>query len=231
MKIKFIYFLFLILVGCSKNNIDYIGQEYLGTKYQFDPLGEEKAPDNDPLIRTDAFDCMTFVETSIAHGDIEKLTNIRYKDGIIDIKNRNHFTELDWLENNKDLFENVSDEYGKTEIRNIKINKQNWFKNKYNIDVKTPVKEVNLKYIPFSNIEKINNTETLIVLFITGKFKFYDKIGTDISVVHIGFLLPNGMLRHASRYYGKVIDEDFYKYIKNRMKNKNNIGITLVKIK
>ena len=114
MKIKFIYFLFLILVGCSKNNIDYIGQEYLGTKYQFDPLGEEKAPDNDPLIRTDAFDCMTFVETSIAHGDIEKLTNIRYKDGIIDIKNRNHFTELDWLENNKDLFENVSDEYGKT---------------------------------------------------------------------------------------------------------------------
>ena len=218
-------------MGCSTNNVDYIGQEYLGVKYIRDPLGEEKSPDTDPLIRTDAFDCMTFIETSIAHGDVKKLTNIRYKNGNVDIKNRNHFTESDWLENNSNLFENVSDEYGKTKIRHVKIDKQNWFKKKYDIDVKTSVKEIDLKYIPYIDIENINNIEPLIVLFVAENPKIHDKIGTDIAVVHVGFLLPGGVLRHASRYQGKVLDEDFYAYIKKHMKNKNNIGITLVKIK
>ena len=121
-KNRFILFsCFLLLVACSKSRPVYIGAEYVGKKYTADPLGEEKFPDLDPLIRFDAFDCMTFVETSIAGGDVKKLTNIRYKDGKVDIKNRNHFTELDWLNNNKELFENVSDEYGKTDIRIVKV--------------------------------------------------------------------------------------------------------------
>lgn len=47
----------------------------------------------------------------------------------------------------------------------------------------------------------------------------------------MGFLLPNGILRHASSQYGRVMDVDFYEYVVTRAKNKNNIGITLVKIK
>jgi len=230
MKNKLIYFFVFILAGCVNNHVDYIGQEYLGVKYLNDPLGEEQEPDTDPLIRTDAFDCMTFVETSIAGGDVKKLTNIRYKDGKVDIKNRNHFVELDWLNNNKDLFENVSDKYGKTDTRIVNIDKQNWFKKKYDINIKTPVQKVELKYIPYANISHIKTDETLIVLFVADEIN-YDKIGTDLAVIHIGFLLPNGMLRHASRYREKVVDVDFDTYIKIRMKRKKNLGITLVKIK
>ena len=76
----------LVVVGCSKAPTDkYIGYKYLGAKYVNEPLGEEKLPDTDPLIRFDAFDCVTFVETSLADGDLEKLTKIRYKDGNIDL--------------------------------------------------------------------------------------------------------------------------------------------------
>ena len=73
--------------------------------------------------------------------------------------------------------------------------------------------------------------EPLIVLFISGNSKIYDKIGTDLAVTHVGFLLPNGKLRHASKIYKRVMDVDFTQYIENRMQNKTNIGIALVKIK
>ena len=91
--------------------------------------------------------------------------------------------------------------------------------------------KVALEYIPYENLTDIKNKEPLIVLFITGNSGKSDKICTDLAVVHMGFLLPNGILRHASSEKGKVIDVDFKKYASRRAKNKNNLGIALVKIK
>ena len=231
MKIKnFISFVFLIIIsGCSHPS--YIGEEYLGTKYILNPLGEEKQPDTDPLIRFDAFDCTTFVETVLADGDIEKLNKIRYKDGKIDFINRNHFTELDWLHNNKNLVKNVSNQYGKTAVRHVVIDKKNWFKKVHNIKTSFKPVSVDIEYIPYSDLGKIHNEKSLVVLFISGNPKFYDKIGTDLAVVHMGFLLPNGNLRHASRHYGRVIDNDFQEYVQKIAKHKTNLGIVLLEIK
>lgn len=231
-KNRFILFsCFLLLVACSKSRPVYIGAEYVGKKYTADPLGEEKFPDLDPLIRFDAFDCMTFVETSLAGGDLDKLTKIRYKNGDIDFLNRNHFTETDWLENNKDIIENVSNKYGKTAIRSVVIDKQKWFKRVHKIDVKTPKQTTKIEYIPYLELDKIKTDETLIVLFVIDNPKMRDRIGTDLAISHMGFLLPNGILRHASRDFGRVVDVNFKEYIAIRAKNKNDIGITLLRIK
>ncbi len=230
MKNSFIFVLSVLFVfGCTKQS--FIGEEYLGAKYVKSPLGEEKAPDTDPLIRFDAFDCTTFVETSLAHGDVDKLIKIRYKDGNVDFLSRNHFIETDWLNNNQDLLENVSDLYGKTEIRTVINDKQNWFLKKHNLKTNIKPQRAEIKYIPYKNIDKIETKEPLIVLFIYKNPKIYDKIGSDLAVIHIGFLLPNGQLRHASRRYGRVMDTNFNKYIRQIAKNEHNIGITLVKIK
>ena len=65
-----VIFLFL-LVGCVGGNVDAdFGAKYIGVRYATDPLGEMKSPDADPLIRFDAFDCTTFVETVLAGGDV-----------------------------------------------------------------------------------------------------------------------------------------------------------------
>ncbi len=218
----------MFLTACSTN---YIGGEYVGQKYVPDPLGEEKAPDVDPLIRFDAFDCMTFVETSLANGDLDNLISIRYKNGQVNFLNRNHFVETDWLKNNANLLENVSHQYGKTSFRTVVIDKKNWFKKVHNTETGFLPEKVALEYIPYENLTDIKNEEPLIVLFITGNSGKSDKIGTDLAVVHMGFLLPNGILRHASSEKGKVIDVDFKKYASRRAKNKNNLGIALVKIK
>lgn len=221
-----------VLMGCvAAPNSGQIGAEYLGAKYVADPLGEGNAPDSDPLIRFDAFDCTTFVETSLAGGDIDKLNRIRYKNGDIDFLKRNHFIETDWIENNSNLVQNVSATYGKTAIRNVVIDKQKWLKTVYNIDADSPTQEMELEYIPYSRLTRINNSAPLIVLFITGKSEKSAKIGTDLAVAHMGFLMPGGVLRHASQISGRVVDVDFYEYADLRKMRNAEIGITLLEIR
>ena len=195
MKFISLFVFAFLIAGCTANHD--IGHEYLGAKYVADPLGEGRGYDADPLIRKDAFDCVTFVETSLANGKLKNLNKIRYKDGDVNFLSRNHFIESDWLENNADLVENVSSKYGDVAVQ----------------------------------LGQINTDDALIVLFITGNSNKSGTIGTDLAVVHVGFLLPNGVLRHASSQYGRVMDVDFYEYVAARAKNKNNIGVTLVEIK
>lgn len=220
-----------LLFGCCTDIVCSDGQRFLGTKYINSPLGEEKLPDTDPLIRFDAFDCTTFVETVLANGEVEKLNRIRYKNGDIDFFNRNHFIESEWLTNNSDIVQNISQQYGQTDVRTVIIDKKNWFKITHNIDTEYALETVHLEYLPYKNIHKIQNKETLIVLFITDNQKIRDKIGTDLAVVHMGLLLPGGILRHASSEQKQVVDVNFYEYIERQKQNKNNIGITLVAIK
>ena len=56
-------------------------------------------------------------------------------------------------------------------------------------------------------------------------------MGSGLSVAHMGFLLPNGMLRHASKTDMCVTDVDFNEYIQKNKKYKRHIGFALVKIK
>lgn len=225
--------IFLVLViGCAGHDTnDYIGNAFLGVPYISDPLGEGIAPDNDPIIRFDAFDCTTFVETSLAGGDAQKLNKIRYRDGIPNFINRNHFIETDWLENNSDIVENVSHKFGKTQVRHVIIDKKNWFKTVHNIDTDFAKTATNLEYIPLKNAIDINPPRPVIVLFIINNPKIAAKIGTDLAVRHMGFLLPGGVLRHASRKQKRVVDVNFDKYVQGLLENKNNLGIMLLDIK
>ncbi len=220
-----------LLAGCCSNVAEFPGQSFLGAEYKNSPLGEAMLPDNDPLIRFDAFDCTTFVETVVADGDLDKLTKIRYKNGVVDFVNRNHFIETDWLGNNATLFQNVSNSYGPTKIRRVQIDKHAWFKKVHNIDINAKTEVAEVEYIPYEYAKNIAPEKTLIVLFITDNPKIRDNIGTDLAVVHMGLLLPNGKLRHASSTHGKVVDVDMAEYINKRMQDKTNLGITLVGIK
>ena len=218
----------LLLAGCS---VGTAGQSFLGARYISSPLGEGVAPDDDPLIRYDAFDCTTFVETVLADGDLKKLNKIRYKNGEIDFLNRNHFIESDCLMNNADLVQNVSNKYGKTSVRNVRIDKTSWLKKVHNIDAEYDVIDVDLEYLPYTNIKTINANKVMIVLFVADKPKNRDIIGTDLAVYHMGLLLPNGVFRHASSTKKMVTDVEFNEYIVKQKQNKSNLGFVLVEIK
>lgn len=223
-----VLFVVFILAGCG--NAPQIGDEYMGAKYVNDPLGEGRAPDSDPLIRDDAFDCTTFVETVLAHGDVDTLNKIRYKNGEIDFINRNHFIETDWLPNNSNIVKNVSAQYGQTALRHVVINRAAWLRQMHNIDSDAAVVATDIEYIPYDNITTLKTDRPMIVLFIVGNTGKSDIIGTDLAVVHMGFLMPNGMLRHASSTAGRIVDVPVSEYIADRRQNKNNLGITLLEI-
>lgn len=223
-----VLFVVFILAGCG--NAPQIGDEYMGAKYVNDPLGEGRAPDSDPLIRDDAFDCTTFVETVLAHGNVDTLNKIRYKNGEIDFIKRNHFIETDWLPNNSNIVKNVSAQYGQTALRHVVINRAAWLRQMHNIDSDAAVVATDIEYIPYDNITTLKTDRPMIVLFIVGNTGKSDIIGTDLAVVHMGFLMPNGMLRHASSTAGRVVDVPVSEYIADRRQNKNNLGITLLEI-
>lgn len=227
---KFILGLMLFVCACAQKDTVFIGQEFVGLPYAESPLGEGFAPDADPLIRTDAFDCVTFVETVLANSDVEKLNQIRYKNAKVDFLERNHFVETDWLQNNADIVKNVSANYGKTAIRSVQIDKKNWLQKVHNIDANFIPVNVKLEYLPYSELKQINNEKELVVLFVADNPKMRDKIGTDLAIMHMGFLLPNGVLRHASSERGCVVDVDFWEYAQQRTQSKVNIGIILLEI-
>ena len=221
----------LFLAACSTNIAKMPGDDFVGVKYSNSPLGEGFGVDSDPLIRFDTFDCTTFVETVLADSDVEKLTKIRYKNGKVDFINRNHFIETDWLKNNSNIVENVSHKFGKTDVRTVVIDKKSWFKTVHNVDADLVPETVKLEYIPYENISDLELNKTHVVLFVADNPKIRDKIGTDIAVVHMGLLLPDGVLRHASSEHGKVVDVDFKDYVLQRQRNKTNIGIVILEIK
>lgn len=224
--------LFVFLINCLAYNArGDIGDKYMGAKYINNPLGEAVKPDTDPLIRYDAFDCVTFIETVLADGNLDKLNKIRYADGKPDFIIRNHFIETDWLKNNSDLVKNVSAKYGKVAIRTVTIDKKNWFKTVHNINTNFTPQTVKLEYIPYSNAKNIRVSKPMIVLFVINNPKIRNKIGTDLAIQHMGFLMPNRQLRHASRSQKRVTDIDFNKYINTKVENKNNLGIMLLEIK
>jgi len=222
----------VLLVGCAGNNHnEYIGEKYIGAKYVANPLGEGTPPDPDPNIRFDAFDCTTFVETALADGDIDKLTKIRYRDGNVDFANRNHFIETDWMANNSDIVKNITQKFGPTSGRRVTIDKQKWFKTMYGINVAATPQTIDLEYIPYSRALDIVVDRPVVVLFVRGDNGIKNKIGTDLAIRHMGFLLPDGRLRHASKRRGRVVDMNFVEYAKQMMKNKNNLGIMILEIK
>lgn len=225
------FLLLIILAGCGGGVAEFPGQSYLGARYEVSPLGECALPDDDPLIRFDAFDCTTFVETVLADGCECCLTEIRYKNGEIGFLLRNHFVESDWLNNNSDFVLNVSSQYAPTAVRRVIIDKANWFRVVHGLDVDVAPVVVDLEYIPYKYVADVKIDTPVIVLFITDNPKIHDTMGTDLAVVHMGLWLPNGVLRHASSERGGVVDVDMMDYVRQRMKNKQNLGIAVVEIK
>jgi hypothetical protein len=87
-----------------------VSEPFLGAPYAVSPLGEGEGTDPDPRIRYDAFDCTTFVETTMALAladdidDAKRLLDvIRYRGGQPGFLARRHFPEAEWLPELREL--------------------------------------------------------------------------------------------------------------------------------
>ena len=227
---------------------------FLGATYAESPLGEGQGAeiDADPLWRFDAFDCVTFVETALAlstagtQEDFEKAMNaIRYRNGEVSFLARNHFMNPDWIANNARLVCDATSEIAKAagviaHVRRTAIDRKSWFKKTHGIETGFKPQEISLAYIPIADISTARKKfiraigEPMIENVVVGDTDAAEKYGTDNDIAHTGFLIPTGKtltFRHASSRAGKVVDADFFDYLKSLGKNKKYIGVNLLSIR
>ena len=127
--------------------IEMISSKFLGAPYLLSALGEGMHGDYDqfPLYRADAFDCQTYVDTVLAIALADSLnhfnqclTHVRYHNGHVSFIERNHFTCLDWNQNNqrqgfiKDITTTFRDQNNHSVVKFARslIDKPAWYSHK-----------------------------------------------------------------------------------------------------
>lgn len=203
---------------------------FLGTRYALSPLGEGKGVDPDPLLRFDAVDCLTFVETSLALAAapdasalLPVLDDIRYAALPPAFQNRNHFMEAEWIPNNvlKGWVRDIAPEVGgkavrvATKVYSLAV----WKKRRELGDMPldsdaVPRGTFRLDYVPLAFVrahpERIPSGTILFVVR-----QNFLSIPTRVSHVGFVFSTPHGqVLRHASESpYRRVVDEPFSAFL------------------
>ena len=100
-----------------RKRIAAIGRQNIGQPYVLNLLGEYpfELHDSLPMFSLEQSDCVVFAEHTYAMALSRSweeffwmLQRIRYKDGVIGVATRNHYTEVDWNINNRWLVSDIS---------------------------------------------------------------------------------------------------------------------------
>ena len=215
--------------------IEVFSHIYLGVPYQRGPLGEGPAGafDTDPLISLQKVDCVTFIEQVLAMSfsrDLDSaeqvLRRIRYRDGVVRYKSRNHFAEADWLPNNiaAGFLEDITAKVAGADVRvaSRTVDKAAWYEAKTTASLEgvelqslaegekarlaealreagmdVPAQPVSLPYLPMSALPKhLDALPSGAVLSLVRE----DQPDAPVLVSHQGLLVRHGgetFFRHA----------------------------------
>lgn len=203
--------------------LEYFSKSFIDRPYLASPLGEGRGIDTDPLLRYDAFDCTTYVETVIASAlaetdaDIVNLLNrIRYTNGRIDFASRRHLPEFQWLAEleQQQVLTDITQKIAGSQTRFLRasISPDIWKQRRWRIvhqlePAALPHRSISLPYIPLDFVETAFSNITQISLISIVRQPRDD---APLLVTHHAFVLPiKGYLyvRHASPDKQAVIDE------------------------
>ena len=202
--------------------INYFSNKLKGKPYFLGPLGEGLSiyPSYKPRVNFREMDCLTYMEhvLALAHSKnysdfFNILQNIRYKNGIIDYKTRNHFLIADWLQNNKFALDNelwiMNNEY--------KLFEKEIYKKKFFGDSSAINPKISIDFLPKEKAIIYADTAKFAKDTIFGVAILSDLPGLDAA--HTGFAIGNGAknglkFRHASQLKGKVIEQPLSEFLK-----------------
>lgn len=199
---------------------------FVGTPYILSPLGEGTGRDADPLVRWDAVDCVTMVETSFALSTakpatlVESLNALRY-DGAPSWDNRLHVMESQWLPVNvkRGWLEDVTSKYGGPKVKRARkvLTAATW-KEKSGAGLALPESKHTIGTYEFDIVpadvaaEALKDAPAGLLVVVVRA----DRPWLVTRISHVGVLIqgPKGpMLRHASRSFKKVVDEPLSRYL------------------
>lgn len=141
-----------------RKRIAAIGRQNIGQPYKLNLLGEYpyELHDTLPMFSLEQSDCVVFVEHTYAMALSQSweeffwmLQRIRYKDGVIGVASRNHYTEVDWNTNNSWLVTDVTAQLAGDDgpAYELKVDRARFLRTRHHTERAIPVQQSREAYI------------------------------------------------------------------------------------
>ncbi len=204
-----------------RKRIAAIGRKNIGQPYILNLLGEFpfEVHDNLPLFSLDHSDCVVFAEHTYAMALSRSweeffwmLQRIRYKDGVIGVATRNHYTELDWNVSNRWLVTEVSAELAGANgpAYDMRVDRARFLKTRHNTVRDIPVETSRQAFVPKEQVAAIASQ--------LQEGDFVNVISTrdgEHWASHVGLVVlgPNGERHFLHSAEPKVREETFESFM------------------
>ena len=236
-----------ILTIKSKENLTitermkFYSEIFLGMPYGLTCVGDGPYAlyDTQPQLTFDTTNCMVYCEDVLAlaisdnfENFFNNLQQIRYKDGIVGMKTRNHYTMADWLPENSWLLHDVAEKVAGEKVKTLTrtISHEQFFQKKSITDMRY-VKEdrsLTVNYIPFDALmdvkENFRDGDILALLF-----RNLDNIFSAHMLMF--YKTSDGaVIRESSLSKSTVLDTHYDEWVENFQNSKKYIGIALMRV-
>jgi hypothetical protein len=198
-----------------------IARRFLNQPYELYLLGEfpYELYDPQPLFNLESSDCVVFVEHVYAMALSRNwaeffwmLQRIRYRDGVIGVTTRNHYTEADWLPANRWLLGELTDSLlpGAAVPYQMVVDRERFFRDRYKLQVPTAKQPHADSYLPKARVpEVLAQLQTGdLVNIVTG-------VNGGAWVSHVGLVIvgDDGERRMLHSAAPRVTEQSFASYI------------------
>jgi hypothetical protein len=202
--------------------------------------GEYALYESWPLVNFNQTNCMVFCEHVLAlsisdswDNFFNNLQRIRYKDGMIGMRTRNHYTIGDWLPENNWLLKDVSKKVGGNLTKKLTrtISHTEFFKGKGITDLRyvLPDREITIDYIPKEHLNKIEkNLQTGDIGCL-----LFAKLDNIFSA-HMWMVIKKDgklIIRESSNSKMSTFDTFYDQWAGKIMNSKRYIGIVLMRVR
>ena len=237
-----------LLTAVSQRNltiterISLYSEKFLGMPYNLTCAGDGPYALYEawPLVNFNETNCMVFCEhvLALAISDswdnfFNNLQHIRYRDGLIGMRTRNHYTMADWMPENSWLLEHVSARVGGPATRQVTrtISHQKFFAGKGITDLRyvLPDRTLTLDYVPKEELLKvalnIRNGDILSLLFANK---------TDIFSAHMLMAIEKDgqlFIRESSNSKMTTFDTPYQEWVKNLLSKDKYLGLCFMRIR
>lgn len=236
----------LLTLTAAKNmtiteRMNFYSEKFLAMPYNLTCAGDgsDALYETQPLVNFKETNCMVFCEHVLAlsisdswDNFFNNLQQIRYKDGIIGMRTRNHYTMVDWLPENSWLLHDVTKEIGGNFAKPLTrtISHKKFFEGKGIKDMRyvKPDRTVTINYIPFDELKNVKSklkTGDIFSLIFANK--------NDIFSAHMLMIMEKDgkmVVRESALTPKTTLDTPIDEWIKKFLNSKNYIGVSFMRV-
>ena len=196
-------------------------QSFLGLPYVLDAAGEGTVEDPDPVGRYDAFDCLTFVEETLAIAmagdplDAPMLRNAFRYDGPASYSHRRHFMEAEWIPDavRNGLVTDITARLGPARTLTKTVTADTWKswrrRSLFSLPAEAlPVGSWSLNYLDLAEAELAAPRFPPGAIVLTLR---QDRPHVPVVITHVSLVIPgrDGLLmRHATKMGSRKVRDD-----------------------